>query len=392
MQFIFNNKIKAVLAVLMLLGVVSSVFAFLDHASHGQRFWSNFLIDGFFVFSLGLGALFFLALQYATEAAWSVLLKRVFEATALFIPVGAVLIIIALLSGTLHLSHTYHWMLEGIMQKGHENYDAIIASKAGYLNQPFFWLRTLVYLGTFIAFVYIFRKRSLLEEVASYKGSVKLSAIFLVLFGVFSSTLSWDWIMSIDTHWFSTLFGWYVFAGFWCSALIFMLVLTVALKMQGLLPNVNDSHIHDLSKWVFALSFLWSYVWFAQFMLIWYSDIPEEVTYYQERFGHYKILMLGVFAVNFILPMILLMSRDAKRNYTRIIWVSSIIFVGHWLDVFLMITPGTLHEKGQVSFVEIGMFLGFVALFLWVVLQNLSKAPLEIQNHPFKEESEHHHF
>ena len=394
--FVFKPKLKIFFGILILVGVLGSVSGLLDEATHGQRFWSNLLINSFFFFGLGLGALFFLALQKVAQAGWSVLLKRIFEATSLFLPVAAIFIILSIAASSLHIAHTYHWMVEGIMDETHANFDPIIAGKSGFLNLPFFWIRTLIYLAVFIGFALLFRKRSLQEDQVGglefHKGNINLAAGFMVLFAIFSSVLSWDWIMSIDTHWFSTLFGWYSFAGVWCSSMVFMTILVLWLKTLGYLPQVNENHIHDMGKWVFALSFLWAYTWFSQFMLIWYADIPEEVTYYQERFDTFNTLTWVTFAVNFVLPMVFLMSRNAKRNPFWLTSIGIIIFIGHWLDVYLMVMPGTLHDLSQLGFTEIGMFLGFLGLFLWVVLKQLSNVPLVVEKNVFLEESIHHHF
>jgi len=278
------------------------------------------------------------------------------------------------------------------------NYDELIANKSAYLNQPFFWVRTLLYLAVFLFFARWFRNQSLQLDKETGDSLVKRtllnyrrSALFLVFFAVFSSTMAWDWIMSIDTHWFSTLFGWYVFSGMFVSAMITAVILVLYLKRKGYLPQVNNSHIHDLGKWVFAISFLWTYLYFSQFMLIWYSNIPEEVTYFKDRIDFHPWLMWGVFFTNFLLPMVLLMSRDAKRNPRFLIGVGTIIFIGHWLDVTMMVMPGSLgHDFHGVGLLEIGMFLAFLGVFLYTVLNALTKAPLTVVNHPYLEESIHH--
>jgi hypothetical protein len=217
------------------------------------------------------------------------------------------------------------------------------------------------------------------------------SALFLVFFAVFSSTLAWDWLMSIDTHWFSTLYGWYAFSGMWVSAMVTAVVIALYLKRKGLLPQVNNSHIHDMGKWVFAISFLWSYLYFSQFMLIWYSNIPEEVTYFQQRIDHHPMLLWGTFFINFAVPMVMLMSRDAKRNPRFLIGVGAVIFVGHWLDVNMMVMPGALgHDFHGIGMLEVGMFLAFLGVFIRTVLTALTKAPLTPVNHPYLDESVHH--
>ena len=419
MDFIFTKRAKLIFSVLMLIGVVAMVVGYSTYTSdHHNRFWANIFVNGFFYFAISLGALFFLALQYATEASYMVALKRVIEGISQYIFVGSGILIVFFAAGTFHLHHVYHWMdvsvlyefvkestigtphpeylhemVDGAVKNSH--YDKIIAGKSAYLNQPFFWIRTLVYLGVWCYFANLFRKRSLLEDA---QGGTKIhfrnmtyAAIFLVFFAFTSSTASWDWIMSIDTHWFSTLFGWYVFSGMWVSFLIVFVLLTIWLKNKGYLPNVNKSHIHDAGKWMFAISFLWTYLWFSQFMLIWYSNIPEEVTYYITRIEHYKWLFFGIFFVNFLFPMIILISRDAKRQVGYLITVGVIIFVGHWLDVYMMIMPGSLGSHAHIGFMEIGMALGFLGLFLFVVFRALSKAPISVVNHPFLDESNHLH-
>lgn len=388
-----------------------------DHSDHHNRFWSNILINGFFFFAISLAALFFLALQYATEASYLVVLKRIMEAISQYIFVGATVLIIFFAAGTMHFHHVYHWMdnsvyHEYVMESSigtehpeyvdemidgavvNEHYDEIISGKSAYLNQPFFWIRSLIYLGVWCFFAYFFRKRSLMEDELGgseiHFKNMNYSASFLVFFAVTSSTSAWDWIMSIDTHWFSTLFGWYVFSGMWVSFMIFLVLFTIWLKGKGYVPFVNTSHIHDIGKWMFAISFLWTYLWFSQFMLIWYSNIPEEVTYYIQRINDFKWLFWGVFFTNFIFPMVILMARDAKRTIGYLIFVGVIIFIGHWLDVYLMVTPGSVGHL-EIGFMEIGMFLGFLGLFLFTVFNSLSKAPILVKNHPFLEESKHLH-
>lgn len=402
MEFIFSKRAKITFSVLMLIGVIAMVYGYLHGGGdHGHdRFWANIFVNGFFFFAISLGALFFLALQYATEASYMIAVKRVIEGVSQYIFVGSGILIIFFAAGSFHLHHIYHWMDPLVyiefLEDGSANpmYDSIIAGKQAYLNQPFFWIRTLVYLGVWCYFANLFRKRSLLEDA---EGGTKIhfknmtyAAIFLVFFAFTSSTASWDWIMSIDTHWFSTLFGWYVFSGIWVSAMIFLVLVTIYLRKKGYLPTVNDSHVHDLAKWMFAISFLWTYLWFSQFMLIWYANIPEEVTYYITRIEHYQWLFFGVFFTNFLFPMVILIARDTKRSIGYLITVGVIIFIGHWLDVFLMITPGSLGHL-EFGFMEIGMFLGFLGLFLYVVFNAFTKAPMTVKNHPFLDESEHLH-
>ncbi|MBL7953042.1 MAG: quinol:cytochrome C oxidoreductase [Flavobacteriales bacterium] len=403
----------------MILGVLAAVVGIMgDHTEHHQRTWASLLVNSFFFFGIGLGALFFFALQNATETAWSVLVKRVFESLFSYLKWGWIPLVIVFIAASLHMNHIYHWMdhslyHEYMVGEGHDahyvdqleagavanpNYDTIMAGKKAFLNVPFFWIRTIAYLATFIFAGYWFRKQSLQMDKETGDSLVKRmilnykrSALFLVFFAVFSSILSWDWIMSIDAHWFSTLFGWYTFAGMWVSAMISAVILVLYLKRKGYLPQVSNSHIHDMGKWVFAISFLWTYLYFSQFMLIWYSNIPEEVTYFQDRINNHPWLMWGTFFINFAVPMVLLMSRDAKRNPRFLIFVGTIIFIGHWMDVNMMVMPGSLgHHFHGIGLVEIGMFLAFLGALIHTVLTALTKAPLTVVNHPYLDESVHH--
>ncbi len=398
MNFTISKRASTLSMILIGVGVLATVAGVLgDHSDHHQRTWSALLVNGFFFFGIGLGALFFYSLQNATETAWSVLVKRVYEAVMGWIPVGAIVMVVVLAAGSMGLHHVYHWMDASLYVEG-PNYDPIMAGKKAFLNQPFFWVRTLAYIGTFVFAARWFRKKSLEMDgltgeslVRTHLLTYRRGALFLVFFAVFSSTLAWDWLMSIDAHWFSTLFGWYVFSGMWVSAMITGVVMVLYLKRKGYLPQVNNSHIHDMGKWVFAVSFLWTYLYFSQFMLIWYSNIPEEVTYFQQRINEHPGLMWTTFFINFAVPIVLLMSRDAKRNPRFLIGVGTVIFIGHWMDINMIVMPGAVgHHFHGLGLLDAGLFVLFLGAFIRVVLGTLAKAPLTPVNHPYLEESVHH--
>lgn len=393
MEFQITKKAKNVTFALMGAGLLLTVVGIATGMGDKHfltRLLAGGLINGFFFFAIGLGALFFLALQYATETGWYASIKRVIEAVAGFLPYGIgifglVLLTISFTKG----AHIYTWMDSDVL-----NEDEVIRGKSAYLNPIFFWIRTLVYFAVYILFLRGFRKRSLEEDriggTELHFLNYKRGALFLVFFAVFSSTSSWDWLMSIDVHWYSTLFGWYTFAGMWCSTMVVLVLTTLYLKKLGYLPKVNDSHIHDLGKWTFATSFLWSYLWFSQFMLIWYANIGEEVIYYQMRIENFKILYFSMFVINFAFPMLILMSRDAKRNAGILTLVGLIILGGHWVDVFIMVSGGSLGANAHIGSIEIGLCLLMLGVFIYTILNNLTKAPLTPVNHPFLDESVHH--
>jgi hypothetical protein len=407
MEFQISSKAKKTIIGAIAIGIISLVIGVIVHIDDEQfktRIFSNLLIDGFYFFAISLGALFFLALQYATETGWWVAIKRVIEGVASYVIVGIVVLLalfgaLTLMDGGYtkvshegvehHVGHIYSWMDQTIV-----DHDPIIAGKAPFLTKTFFWVVTAIYFATYFLFFRGFRKRSLAEDM---EGGTKIhfknfnrAALFLVLFGYFSSTSSWHWIMSIDAHWFSTLFGWYVFGGMWCTGMTTIMLTILYLKKQGYLQQVNDSHIHDVGKWIFATSFLWSYLFFSQFMLYWYANIPEEVAYYDFRIENYKFTYWAMFMVNFIIPMLILMSREAKRNVGILSVVCVIILLGHWTDVYMLITPGTMGEFGCIGFIEVGFLLLFAGIFVFFILNTLTKAPLMPKNHPYLDESKHH--
>jgi hypothetical protein len=398
MEFTITNKAKTLTVALMGAGLLFTVIGVImgmnDH-HFATRLLANGLINSFFFFAIGLGALFFLALAYATETGWYASVKRIIEAVAGFLPYGIGLMMITLLTITfMDGAHIYSWMDPAATDPSSHHYDAIIDGKSAYLNKTFFWIRTVVYMAVYFIFWRGFRMRSLEEDRIGgtdlHFKNYKKGATFLVFFAVFSSTSSWDWLMSIDVHWFSTLFGWYTFSGMWVSAMVVMVMTTLYLKKLGYLPKVNDSHIHDLGKWTFAISFLWSYLWFSQFMLIWYSNIGEEVAYYVMRIENFKFLYFFMFLINFAFPMLILMSRDAKRNAGILTFVGVVILIGHWLDVYIMISAGSMGAGAQIGLLEVGMALLVAGFFIRMVLINLTKAPLTLVNHPFLDESVHH--
>ena len=393
MEFKVTKKANKFTLSLIVIGLLFTVLGIATGYSDHHfltRFLSNGLINSFFFFSLALGSLFFLALQYATETGWYVAIKRVIEAIMGYLPYGIGFMVLVFLALTLtNGAHIYSWMDPETVA-----HDEMIQMKSSYLNPVFFWIRTIVYLGIYFLFWRGYKKRSLEEDRVGgteiHFKNYKKGAAFLVFFAVFTNTSSWDWIMSIDVHWFSTLFGWYTFAGIWCSTMTTIVLLIIYLKKQGYLPKVNENHIQDVGKWVFATSFLWSYLWFSQYMLIWYANIGEEVIYYMVRIEHYKVLYFGMFIVNFAFPMLLLMSRDAKRNAGTLTVIGIIILLGHWMDVYIMISGGSMGANAKIGFLEIGMLIFMAGLFIRIILNNLTKAPLTPVNHPFLDESIHH--
>jgi hypothetical protein len=276
------------------------------------------------------------------------------------------------------------------------NFDKLIFQKKGWLNGVRFLVTAVIFLGVWNWVRFKFRQNSIAQDAASdnapYKRNFKLAAFFLVFFIVSESIMSWDWIMSVDPHWYSTLFGWYVFASFFVSGITVIAMTTLYLKSKGYLEQVNTSHIHDLAKFMFGISVFWTYLWFSQFMLIWYSNIPEEVTYFVTRIEHYKLPFFGMLALNFIFPLLILINTDFKRLTWVVVMAGIVILFGHYIDFFNMIMPATVGDQWFIGIPEIGSLLFFLGLFIFVVFTTLTKAPLVAKGNPYMEESKHFHY
>ena len=367
-----------------------------SHAEHvlhmlKNRPWSALYVALFFFFMISLATLAFYAIQHASQAGWSVVLFRVMEAIAAYLPVGGILLFVFFILSSLHMNHLFVWMDPEVVA-----HDELIQNKAGYLNVPFFLIRAAIYILGWTWYQRHSRKLTLAQDSATdlsnYTKLFKRSAAFLVFFLITESMMSWDWIMSLDPHWFSTLFGWYIFSSMIVSGITTIALVSIYLKGKGYLEFVNNSHLHDLAKFMFGFSIFWTYLWFSQFMLIWYANIPEEVTYFVTRFNDYKVPFLGMLALNFVFPLLVLMNSDYKRVPWFIVTTGIIILIGHYVDIFVMIMPATVGDQWFIGIPEISSVLLVLGIFIYVVFTALSKAPLLAKGNPFIKESEHFHY
>ncbi len=438
-MYTFSNKLKTFSIVLMILGIVGIAYGFLSvpnsveeveqilashhdahgshdvhavdahsahdadaHAEHQKHLehvyhqlqnkpWTAVYVACIFFMLISLGAFTFNQIQYAASSGWSPVLFRVMEGISSYLLPGSILFFILLLASSFHINHLFIWMDPEVVA-----HDTIIQGKTGFLNVPFFLIRAVVFLLGWNIFRFVSRRNSLkLDETGDltfYKKNFKLAAGYLVFFIVTESIMSWDWIMSIDTHWYSTLFGWYVFASFFVTAITVIAFVTLYLKSKGYLPEVNTSHIHDLAKFMFGLSIFWTYLWFSQFMLMWYSNIPEEVTYFIFRIEEYNLPFFLMLLLNFVLPLLLLINTDFKRLSWIIVMAGTCIIIGHYLDFFNMITPGTVGGSWTIGVTEISALLFFAGLFIFTTFSTIAKAALVVKNNPMIEESKHFHY
>ena len=364
------------------------------HGAHAPgwqaRLYAVLWQNAIFFTGISLIGVFFIAVQYVAWAGWSVTIKRIPEAFGSFLPVTFVIMMVTFLLGGHDI---FHWTHTDVVA-----HDEILKGKSGFLNTPFFLVRMVLFFGLWYMIWRTIRGFSLKEDqeggMLYYNKSINLSAVFLIIFGVSTSMVAWDWTMSINPHWYSTLFGWYHFASWWVSGLATVTLTVLLLKDKGHLPFVNQNHLHDLGKFMFAFSVFWTYLWTAQFLLIYYANIPEEIIYFKERMhlfdGHYRLLFFFNVIINFLFPFLFLMTRDAKRH-TILLKIAAIgLLMGHWLDFYLMIMPGVTKGTSGFGFLEFGTLTTFASAFIYVISNQISKAGLLAKNHPMLQESLHH--
>lgn len=355
------------------------------------RFFAVLWQNSLFFTGISLIGIFFIAVQYVAWAGWSVSIKRIPEAFGSFLPIPFVVMVVTFLAGGGH--EIFHWTHADVVAN-----DPILQGKSAFLNTPFFMIRMVAFFGLWYLIWRVIRGYSVKEDLEGgldyYNKSINLSAVFLIVFGVSTSVVAWDWTMSINPHWYSTLFGWYHFASWWVSGLATVTLTVLLLKDKGLLPFVNQNHLHDLGKFMFAFSVFWTYLWVAQFLLIYYANIPEEIIYFKERMhlfdGHYRGLFFLNIIINFLFPFLFLMTRDAKRQ-TIMLKIAAIgLLIGHWLDFYLMIMPGVTKGTSGFGLLEFGTLTIYASAFVYVISNQLSKAGLLAKNHPMLQESLHH--
>lgn len=419
-QFIFTSKQRNSTFIMMAIGVLCMIITwFTDDALH-TRFWTNFLHNSVFFTGIGFVALFMLCASISTYTSWFVVFRRIWEAYSLFLIIGIILmlIIIAGIWGNFH--HLYHWADPQEVAK-----DKVLTNKSSFLNPVWYTAGTLIILGVWYYFAKrltgIARDEDLhgTNDYTQYKKSKVLAAIFLPVGGFTSVAVIWQWMMSIDAHWYSTMYAWYTTASWFVAMLCISVLMIIFLKSKGYLEFVSREHLQDLGKYIFAFSIFWAYLWFSQFMLIWYANNGEETVYFNLRMVHYPALYWGNLIINFLLPFLVLMRNDTKRKLGIMVFICIVVFFGHWLDFFQMIKPGALNTAAEAlgkmgshgaegaalhgaapgfrmgftfpGLLELGTLLGFLGLFFYVSLSNLTRVSLVPVNDPFLHESIHHH-
>jgi hypothetical protein len=368
-----------------------------DHLAHAKsqieaRPWAAIYVAAFFFFMITLGVLVFYAIQRASQAGWSIVLYRVMEGISrTMVPFSVIIFVLLVLSG-MQMTHIFAWMSPENAQ-----HDEILHLKSAYLNVPFFLIRAAIFLIGWNAYRYFSRKYSLAEDNEpmngkSYNKNFKATIAFIFFFGTSEYLMGVDWLMSIDHHWFSTLYPWYVFSSMIVTAVTVIALVAIYLKSKGYLPEVNDNHIHDLAKYMFGFSIFWTYLWFAQYMLIWYSNQGEETVYFAMRLEHYKTIFFTMIPLNFVFPFLILMDSDFKRKFIFIVMGGISIIIGHYLDIYNLIMPGVVGAHYGFGIAEISAILFFLGLFVFCTFKAIGEAKLMADKNPFMEESKHFHY
>ena len=398
---------------LIITGLIALLYGFImfhpfEHGGHGQntdstRFWAVLLQNSVYWLLVVNASMFFISITTLAMGGWQVAFRRVSEAISSVVPVLGIITFIILLAIVLgHRTDIYHWLDTEAVAK-----DKILKGKSGFLNPTFFIVASAVSIGLWWLLGKKMRTLSLESDKApmDYDTSKKWimkntiwASLFAVVFGLtVASTIPWLWLMSVDPHWYSTMYSWYTFASTFVSGMSLIALFVVYLKNQGQLEYVTDEHMHDIGKFMFAFSVFWTYLWFSQFMLIWYSNQPEETRYFVDRLGTatetgaFQGIFFFNLIVNFLCPLLILMKKGTKRNWTVITFTAVLIIFGHWIDLYQMIMPGTVGKHAELMPFEFGIAALFIGIIMWAAGRYLSSHSLLTKNHPFLKESMIHH-
>lgn len=383
-KLVISQKFKLLTYGLMALGVLSYALGFVFDA---ERTWANYLLNNYYFVSLAIGAAFFGAIQYITQSGWSAMFKRVPEAMVAYLPFAALFFVLMYFG----MHSIFEWTHQEVVQHDH-----LLQYKSPYLNETFFFIRVIVFFGVWILMSTVLRKLSLKEDEAGgtvyFEKQELYSKIFIFIIAISFSLFAVDMLMSLEPHWFSTLFAAKSFIAAFMHANSIIALIVIVLSRQGYFKMLNGSHLHDFTRYIFMASIVWGYFNFAEFMLIWYGNIPEETVWFVHRWhGVYKILFFANIILNWAIPFLVLMPRKSSRTKLIILPVIFILIIGQYAELYYIIWPATVGEA-KFGLLEIGTFLGNAGLFTWVVGTTLAKASLVPRNHPYLQESIQHHF
>jgi len=320
-KFVVPQKFKLLTYALIAIGGISLLLGFfLD----SQRAWANYLLNNFYFVSLAIGAAFFIAIQYVAQAGWSAAFKRVPEAMVSYLPVAGILFLLLFFG----MHSLYHWTHEDALQT-----DALLQHKSPYLNTPFFFARVIFFFGAWILLTSALRKFSVKEDLEGglnyFYKSEWYSRVLIFVLALTFSLFAVDAIMSLEPHWFSTLFAGKLFIAAVLHASTVIALIVIILHNRGHFEMLNQSHLHDFTRYIFMASIVWGYFNFAEFMLIWYANIPEETFFFVDRWhGAWKFLFYFNIVVNWAIPFVVLMPRMTSRSKPVMVPVIILLMIG----------------------------------------------------------------
>jgi len=389
-QLTVSRNFKIITLLLIAIGTGTIIFGLITDR---QTTWASYLIVNYYFFSIAMGGAFFFVIQSISQSGWSAAFKRVSEAMMSYIPFAALFFLLLWFG----VNDLYQWS-----HKEATALDPVILHKSVYLNVPFFFTRMILYFLLWIVFIRKLRQISLKEDLADPAntdgimflfGKTELySKIFIFILAITFSLAAFDWIMSLDVKWYSTIFALKNLVASFLHGVSILTLIVFILYKRGYFPFLNEYHFHDFARYIFMLSIIWGYFWFAQFMIIWYGNIPEETAYYSVRWQEgWKILFFLEIGLNWFIPFMVLLPVRASRNMSIITIVIIFLIIGQYIDLFVQVIPGT---TGALKFgwISVGTFLGYAGLFSLVVATTLSKAKIIPSNHPYLDESLNHKF
>jgi hypothetical protein len=389
-QTTVSRNFKIITFLLIAIGAATIIFGLITDR---QTTWANYLIVNYYFFSIAMGGAFFFVIQSISQSGWSSAFKRVPEAMLSYIPFAALFFLLIWFG----MNDLYQWSHKDIVAL-----DPLVQHKSVFLNVPFFFARMILYFVLWIVFVRKLRQISLHEDLADPADTNRImilfsktelySKIFIFILAVTFSLSAIDWIMSLDVRWYSTIFTLKNLVAAFLHGVSILTLIVFILYKRGYFPFLNEYHLHDFARYIFMLSIVWGYFWFAQFMIIWYGNIPEETAYYSIRWHEgWKLLFFTEIGLNWFIPFMVLLPVKTSRNMTVITVVIIFLIIGQYIDLFVQIMPGT---TGALKFgwISVGTFLGFAGLFSLVVATTLSKAKIIPFNHPYLDESMNHKF
>jgi len=373
-RLIVPQKFKNLLYALIAIGFVSMAAGFVIDPA---RAWANYLLNNYYFVSLAIGAAFFGAIQYIAQAGWSAAFKRIPEAMASYVPVAGVFFLLLYFG----MHSLFHWSHEGITET-----DKLIAHKAPYLNIPFFFVRVILFFGLWTVMIRLLRRISLKEDeeggLQHFYNSEKYSKVLIFIVAISFTLFAIDMLMSLEPHWFSGLFAAKSFIAAFLHGSSMIALIAIILHKMGKYPMLNRSHLHDFSRYIFMLAIIWGYFNFAEFMIIWYGNLPEETMFYVHRsHGVFGVLFYANIILNWFIPFLFLMPRMTSRSKLAMVPVIILLMIGQYTELYYYIWPAVVHEA-KFGVIEIGAYLGFLGLFALVVTNTLSKASLVPKNHP----------